>query len=492
VSAGEVVAFGTDGWRGRIGEDYTFANLRRVAAAAALWYREQADGGRRGVVIGHDRRFAARDFALAAAEVLAAHGVPVYLTADATPTPVISQAVLAQGAAGAINLTASHNPPTDLGFKVRDATGAALAPAALAELEALLPPPGSAPPRRDLAEAIAAKQVRLFDPAPAYRDYVAGHLDLGAIARAGLRVAYDPMWGAGIGWLPWLLGPGATTRFLAIHDTPNPAFPEMLRPEPIPPNTDALSRHVRAVQADIGLANDGDADRVGVTDERGSFIDQLQVYGLLAYYLLEVRGERGAIVKTLSTTSMLEVLGRKYGVPVHETGVGFKYVGPKMLETDALLGGEESGGFAFRGLPERDGLLVNLALLDLMRRTGRTPSGLVAALYEAVGARWCYDRVDVRFPAQERDAVRARLEAAEPREIAGLPVAEVDRRDGYKFWFPDRGWLLIRFSGTEPLMRVYTETPQADKVAAILDAGLALAGVTRPDAAAGANGAGHG
>jgi phosphomannomutase len=480
MSVPEVVKFGTDGWRGRIGDDYTFDNLRRVAAAAAQWYRDHADGATRGVVIGHDRRFAARDFALAAAEVLAAHGVKVWLTAGPTPTPVISYSVLAQAAGGAINLTASHNPPTDLGFKVRDHTGGALAPTALEQLEALLPPPGSAVPRMDIAQAEAEGLVTVFDPAPSYRAFVAGKLDLGAIARAGLRVAYDPMWGAGIGWLQWLLGPGAATRFIAIHDEPNPAFPEMSRPEPIPPNTDALSRHVRSLQADIGLVNDGDADRVGVTDEHGVFINQLQVYGLLAYYLLEVRGERGAIVKTLSTTSMLEILGQKYGVPVHETGVGFKYVGPKMLETDAMLGGEESGGFAFRGLPERDGLLVNLVLLDLMIRTGKTPSQLVQALYDTVGATWYYDRVDVRFPEAERAAVRGRLDAARPTEIAGLSVAGIDTQDGYKFWLPGRGWLLIRFSGTEPLMRVYTETTQGDKVRAILDAGLALAGVDRP------------
>jgi phosphomannomutase len=481
VSAPDVVRFGTDGWRGRIGDDYTFANLRRVAVAAAAWYRDNADGAERGVVIGHDRRFAARDFAVAAAEVLAAAGVKVWLTQGPTPTPVISYSALAQSAAGAINITASHNPPTDLGFKVRDASGAALAPDALAELEALLPLPDAAAevPRQPLAEAIAAERVIVFDPAPAYRAFVAGKLDLGAIAAAGLRVAYDPMWGAGIGWLQWLLGPGAATRFFAIHDEPNPAFPEMSRPEPIPPNTDALSRHVRAIQADIGLVNDGDADRVGVTDENGTFVNQLQVFGLLAYYLLEVRGERGAIVKTLSTTAMLDELGRRYGVPVHETGVGFKYVGPKMLETDAMLGGEESGGFAFRGLPERDGLLVNLALLDLMLRTGKKPSELVQALFDAVGATWYYDRVDLRFAEAERAAVRARLDAARPSHIAGQAVQRVDTRDGYKYYLDDGGWLLIRFSGTEPLMRVYTETTRGDQVRAILDAGLELAGTAR-------------
>lgn len=471
------IQFGTDGWRARIGDGYTFANLRRVAAAAARYYRDHADGAARGIVIGHDQRFLAREMAEAAAEVVVAHGVPVWLTKGPTPTPVISYSVLAQGAAGAINLTASHNPPEDLGFKVRDATGGALAPEALKVLEAAIPAPDTPIDGMELAAALKDGSVRLFDPAPAYRAYVAKMVDLDRIAGAGLRVAYDPMWGAGIGWLEWLLGPGARTRLLTIHGERNPSFPDMLRPEPIPPNTDALARQVRATGADVGIANDGDADRIGVMDEAGGFVNQLQVYGLLAYYMLKVRGERGAIIKTLSTTSTLEILGARFGVPVYETGVGFKYVGPKMLETDAMLGGEESGGFAFRGLPERDGLLVALAILDLMIQTGRKPTELLADYYAEVGGVWHYQRRDVRFREADRAAVRARLDAAEPTALGGVPVARIDRRDGYKYWFADQGWVLIRFSGTEPLMRVYTETPRGDKVQAFLDAGLQLAGV---------------
>ncbi len=475
------IRFGTDGWRARIADGYTFANLRRVAAAAARYYRDECDGATRGIVIGHDQRFLAREMAEAAAEVVAAHGVPVHLTRAATPTPVISFSVGARGACGAINITASHNPPTDLGFKVRDERGAALAPAALAMLEARIPAPGE--PVADavptLADAVADGRVQIFDPAPDYRAFVAERFDLGRIADAGLRVAYDPMWGAGIGWLGWLLGPDSRTQLLTIHGERNPSFPEMARPEPIPPNTDALSRHVRATGADIGIVNDGDADRVGAVDEHGNFINQLQVYALLAWWLLEIRGERGAIVKTLSTTSMLDVLGQIYDVPVHETGVGFKYVGPKMLETDAMIGGEESGGFAFRGLPERDGLMVALALMEMMLETGKSPSALIQTLYETVGAEWYYARDDVRFDPSARAAIQERLADAAPKELAGLAVTSIDRTDGHKFRLPDGGWLLIRFSGTEPLMRVYTETTHDHLVRPILDAGLALAGLGR-------------
>ena len=214
--------------------------------------------------------------------------------------------------------------------------------------------------------------------------------------------------------------------------------------------------------------------------ETGRFVNQLEVFSLLAYYLLEVRGWRGPIVKTLSASSMLEKLGEIYGVPVYETGVGFKYVAPKMLETDAIIGGEESGGYAFRGhLPERDGILAGLMFLDLMRQTGKRPTELLDTLFDLVGPHY-YDRWDVRYPAERRDEIRANVANARPTEIAGFPVERIDTTDGWKFHLGNGGgWLLIRFSGTEPLIRVYTETTREDKVEEILQAGLDLAGVER-------------
>jgi phosphomannomutase len=225
------------------------------------------------------------------------------------------------------------------------------------------------------------------------------------------------------------------------------------------------------------LINDGDADRVGFGDEHGQFIDQLRAYGLLALYLLEVRGERGPIVKTLSTTSMLNKLGQLYDVPVYETGVGFKYVAPKIVETDAIIGGEESGGYAFKGnVPERDGILAGLYFLDFMVQTGKKPSQLIDFLFEKVGPHY-YDRIDTRLEADEKEAIRQRVESAHPETIAGLAMTGVNKLDGYKFNMEDGGWLLVRFSGTEPLIRVYCETTHEDKVQAILDAGLEIAGI---------------
>jgi len=283
------------------------------------------------------------------------------------------------------------------------------------------------------------------------------------------------MWGNGAGWFTRLLG-GGKTEIIEIHNQRNPIFPEMKRPEPIPPNIDVGLRKTVELGADVLLVTDGDADRLGAGDEKGTFLNQLQVYALLAYYLLEVRGLRGPIVKTLSTTSMLNKLGAMYGVPVYETGVGFKYVAPKMTETDALIGGEESGGYAFRGnVPERDGILAGIYLLDMMVRLNMKPSQLIDLLFQKVGAHY-YDRVDRRFTGN-REERQQRIISAKPETIGGLKVTGLDTTDGYKFLLEDGGWMLIRFSGTEPVMRVYTETTQKDRVQAILRDGLRIAGL---------------
>jgi phosphomannomutase len=471
----DIIKFGTDGWRGRIAEDYTFDNVRRCTQGFAQYL---LDAGKTtgGIVVGYDRRFASEHFAAAVAEVLAGNGIHVHLTDGHTPTPVISYAVVAQGASGAVNVTASHNPPTDNGFKVRDEHGGAIAPDGLNEIEVRIPPIEGVN-RLPLAEAEAEGLVRRFDPAPAYLKHLATLIDVEPIQNASLTIAYDAMWGNGAGWLQRILA-GGSTRIVEIHGHRNPIFPEMSRPEPIPPNVDVLLRQVIEIGADVGIAHDGDADRIGAADENGVFINQLQTYGLLALYMLDVRGERGPIVKTLSTTSVLEKLGQIYGVPVHQTGVGFKYVAPKMLETDALIGGEESGGYAFRGhVPERDGILAALYLLDMIVRTGKTPSQLLDWLYDIVGARYYYDRIDTRFPAEMQAVTRQRILDARPTDIAGLAVTGIVTTDGFKYMLEDGGWLLIRFSGTEPIIRVYCETTHQAQVPAILEAGMHMAGL---------------
>ncbi len=473
--AQEIIKFGTDGWRGHIAEDYTFANVRRVAQGFASYLLAQGKAGE-WVVIGHDKRFRSEDFARAAAEVLAGNGLRVWLTEGPTPTPVISYAVVAQKAVGAINITASHNPPSDNGFKVRDEHGGAIAPKGLQEIEARIPATEAEVKRMDFATAQEKGQIRFFDAAPAYIEHIQSLIDLQPIKDAGLTVMVDAMWGNGAGWFPRLLA-GGKTRVIEIHNQRNPIFPEMKRPEPIRPNIDAGLRAAVENGADILLINDGDADRVGFGDENGEFIDQLRAYGLLAYYLLEVRGQRGPIVKTLSTTTMLNKLGQIYEVPVYETGVGFKYVAPKMLEVDAMIGGEESGGYAFRGnVPERDGILAGLYMLDFMVQTGKKPTQLLADLFAKVGGAHYYKRIDTPFSGEKQEKID-RILAANPQTIGGLKVTERITIDGYQFRLEDGGWLLIRFSGTEPILRVYCETTHADKVDAILEDGLKIAGL---------------
>ena len=468
------IGFGTDGWRGVIAEDYTFDNVRRAAQGFASYLLEQNRQGQ-WVVVGHDKRFASENFAAATAEVLAGNGFNVYLTDGATPTPVIAYAVVDKKACGAVNITASHNPPTDNGFKVRDEHGGAIDPQGLKRIEALIPDSVEEVKRLVLNEGMRDGKIVMFDASEAYIVNLQKLVDLQKIKDAGLTVMVDAMWGNGAGWFPRLLN-GGKTKVMEIHNARNPAFPEMKRPEPIRPNIDVGLKATVENHADVLLVTDGDADRCGIGDEKGEFINQLRVYALLALYLLEVRGERGAIVKTLSTTTMLNRLGQLYDVPVYETGVGFKYVAPKMMETNAMIGGEESGGYAFRGnVPERDGILANLYFLDFMVRTGKKPTELLKMLFDKVGEHF-YDRIDTPFTGDRQSREQLILNA-KPQTLGGLKVTGLDTTDGFKFKLEDGGWLLIRFSGTEPIMRVYCETTHQDKVSAILQDGLKIAGL---------------
>lgn len=468
------IVFGTDGWRGYIAENYTFENVRRCSQGFATYMLKQ---GKKGdwFVVGYDKRFHSENFARAAAEVLVGNGLKVYITEEASPTPVIAYSVIDKKASGAINITASHNPATDNGFKVRDYHGGAIDPDGLKEIESYIPDDDSGIKRMNADEAVSNGFLRMFDPAPAYIEHLKELIDLKPIQKAPLKIVVDTMWGNGAGWFTRLLN-GHKIKIHEIHNVRNPIFPEMKRPEPIPPNIDVGLQVTLKEKADALLITDGDADRLGLGDEKGGFVNQLRVFGLLAYYFLEVRHERGAIVKTLSTTSMLNKLGKIYDVPVYETGVGFKYVAPKMLETNALIGGEESGGYAFRGnVPERDGILAGLYILDMMVRLGKTPSGLIDVLFKKVGPHF-YDRVDRAFSGDRQTREKSIL-AANLSTVGGLKVTSLDTTDGFKFNLEDGGWMLIRFSGTEPIMRVYCETTREDCVQDILKDGLKIAGL---------------
>src|SRR5438132_4252617 len=470
-----MIKFGTDGWRAIIADEFTFANVRACAQATARYFLD-AGVASRGIVVGYDTRFASEEFAAAVAEVLAGNGVAVQLCDRAAPTPVLGFNIRGLKAEGGIVITSSHNPALYSGFKVRTEQASAAAPEILAEIEARLPEALSgAVGRMPMDEAKGKDLVRTFDPRADYLRHLSELVEIERLREAGLRVVVDPMHGAGAGYLRELSAAGRAEA-IEIRSERNPAFPGMHNPEPIARNLEATREAVVQEHAQVALATDGDADRIGVMDGRGQFVDQLRVFALLTYYLLEVRGLRGPIVKSVTTTSMVQRLGELYGVPVYETGVGFKYLGPKMIETDALIAGEESGGFAFRGhLPERDGILSGLYILDLMARRGKSLPELLEEVFAKVGPHY-YDRIDVTMTPAERDRIAALLPGLQPQAIDGLRVTGYDRTDGLRFLLEGGAWALIRLSGTEPLMRIYTEVREGEQVQPVLQAVRELTG----------------
>ncbi len=468
------IKFGTDGWRGIIAEDFTFDNVRICAQAVAEYLRQ--DGfDKRGLVIGYDTRFASEDFAAAAAEVMAGNDIKVHLCLKPAPTPVVSFTVPATKSAGAIVITASHNPGSWNGFKYKSQNGVSAPEKLISRIEeniASLTRRGLKVKRLALDRAIKRGLVDYVDPSPVYFEHLSRLVDTEKLRRQKLNIMVDSMYGAGIGYFKSVLQ-GGNLKITEINGERNPAFPS-IQPEPIARNLTRLSRSVVARKASVGLATDGDADRIGIIDERGRFLTQHQVFGLLCLYLLEVRGERGVIVRTLTSTMMLSRLGKLFGVPVYETPVGFKYVAPLMMKKKAIIGGEESGGYGFRGhVPERDAILAGLYFLDLMVETGKTPSQLVDYLYSKVGPHY-YDRRDFHISVAKHQAIARRLSSNPPATVAGSTVTKMDTTDGFRFLLGNESWLLIRFSGTEPLVRVYAEAESLKRTRQLLDGGEKL------------------
>ncbi len=449
----------------------------RACAQGVADYLKQAGSASRGLIIGYDTRFASEDFASATAEVIAGNGIKVYLCPRVTPTPVISFGVIKRKVGGAVIITASHNPASWNGFKYKTEFGSSAPPEVTLQIENNFSRARTTGKieRMPLAEALRQGLVEYLDLAPIYFDQLTELVDLDELRQARLKVVVDPMYGAGAGYFKVLLEGGAI-EVVEINSEHNPLFPG-IQPEPIAANLAKLSATVKRRGASVGLATDGDADRMGIVDEKGVFLTQLQVFALLCLYLLEIRGERGPIVKARTTTSMVYRLAEIFSVPVYETPVGFKYIAPIIMAKDALIGGEESGGYAFRGhMPERDGILASLYFLDLMIKTGKTPSELIDYLYSKVGPHY-YERVDVEFPAEERQTINNRIQHNPPGTIDGVKVVKSDTADGFRFILDDGTWLLIRFSGTEPVLRIYTETDSLARAKRLLELGRELAGV---------------
>ncbi len=467
------VRFGTDGWRAIIADTFTFANVRACAQATAEHFRD-TEGIGKPLIVGWDTRFLSEDFATDVARVLTANGFNVELADRPAPTPALSWRVIEAGAGGGVMVTSSHNPASWNGIKIKPHYGGSASPEIVSDIERRVPAIIDDPSRVRFPGK-DAPPIRHFNPLPGYLSALRKKVDCDRIRSAGLKIAHDAMFGTGAGLLEALLDGGAT-RVEGLHTERNPSFPGIRAPEPIDANLGELVSRLGAGGFDVGIANDGDADRLGVVDESGTYVDQLRTFALLVNHLLGSRGLRGDVVKSVTTTEMAGILARHYGVECIETPVGFKHIGPVMMERDALIGGEESGGYGFRGhLPERDGVLAALYLLDYMAVSERRPSELVEDVFAITGPHF-YKRVDIELEPGANAAVSTSLDAARPDRIAGIEVKSSDRTDGWRFML-DEGWLLFRLSGTEPLLRIYTEVRDEALVEPLLEEGRRLAAV---------------
>jgi phosphomannomutase len=472
-----VIKFGTDGWRAVIAEEFTFDNVRVCAAAVARHFKHQMPPGGE-LVVGHDTRFGSREFAIAVVEVVTAAGIPAILLDGAIPTPVVSYTIVKQSAMGGVVITASHNPGDWNGFKYKSQEGGSASPLLIENLERHIEEIETdvKPLRLSLEEAESKGLLRRVDPRSSYISHLNDLVDVKSIRNAGLVIVADAMHGAGAGYFPELLG-GGSSCITEIRGERNPAFPGMSQPEPVAHNLEPLFTSIKEQGAQVGLALDGDADRIGASDEDGRFITPLQVFALLALYFLEIRGERGPIVKSLTSTAMLYRLGELYQVPIIETPIGFKHIGVAMLEHGALMGGEESGGYGFREhIPERDGILSGLFLLDMMVKTGKSLSQLLQWLYQIVGPHE-YIREDIPFSDSRRQELLRRLENVSPSQLAGFNVEGRDVTDGLRFSLTGGAWVVIRFSGTEPLLRIYAESESQEQAGQLIKAIRVLAEV---------------
>jgi len=452
-----------------IGDDFTFANVRRVAAAIAEYVRKEEKPGRP-LLVGFDTRFLSQEFARSAAEVAAAAGIPVILADRPTPTPAVSYNVVARQAAGAIMITASHNPYRWNGIKFKARYGGSASPAIVRRIEASLHQLGRSGRRAPRTKAAAIETADLISP---YLDRLKSLVHLARIRASGRRFVIDPMYGAARGCLRSLFD-GAGVPCREIHFEHNPLFPG-LNPEPIDPHLNDLRRTVAEGKCDAGLATDGDADRAGAIDRDGNLIDSHKIFSILLKHLVEDLNQRGEVVKTFSTTQMVDKLARKYALPLHITPIGFKHVCDLMLKRDVLIGGEESGGIGLKGhLPERDGILISLLLAEVMADRARTLGELVEELFQEVGPHF-YDRVDLEIDLAKAQRIVRQVGQDKQKAVAGLRISSVDKLDGVKIFFGHSTWLLVRASGTENVLRIYAEAPSRTEVKALLDETVSFA-----------------
>ena len=477
------IKFGTDGWRAVIAEDFTFANVARVAQATAdFWSANPEPGTKRKIIVGFDRRFLSDRFAQITAEVMAANNFAVVLTPEPSPTPAISFAVKAQDAVGGVMITASHNPAIFNGFKLKSYYGGSSDSETCQAVESFLDrnPVKTMP----LAEAIKSGQIKITDVRPAHYAALKKLVDFKLIAKSKLRFAHDALFGVGAGCFDQLLA-DTTCKVTTLNGNHDPFFGG-INPEPVVQNYAASQAFLKRHPHDICLVTDGDADRVGGMDGRGNYMTTHQIICLLLHHLIVNRKGRGfafaktasarplRVVKALTTTSMVDKMCAAYGLPLVETGVGFKYICAEMLKGDVLLGAEESGGIGFAGhIPERDGILAGLMLLELLATEKVSVNRLLAKLEKQFGPH-CYGRIDTHYPLEKRAELMDFLKSHPPAKLLRSPLAGMKTFDGVKFIARDTSWLMLRGSGTEPVLRIYAEARSDAGVQQLLKLGVSL------------------
>ena len=464
------IKFGTDGWRAVIADDFTFANVAKVAQAIADYYQTQL-GEEKGLVVGYDARFLSKEFAQEVAEVFAGNGLYVVLSREDLPTQCISFAIKDRDLAGGVVVTASHNPPKFNGIKIRASFGGSAPPETTEKIETFL---GKNKIKKlSLKEAEKKGLIKREDIIQGYLKKVESFLKKDLIRKARLKIVYDPMFGVGDGFIEKLLTDSGC-EVITIHHKYNPGFGG-LNPEPIEENLEDLKKKVREIGADLGIATDGDADRVGVVDNKGRYLTPHQVFSLLLLYLVEERKMRGGVVKTVSLGYQPERIAKKFALSLDEVPVGFKYVCDKMQEKKVLLGGEESGGYGFQGyLMERDGILSSLLFVEMITKIGKPLSLILDNMEDRFGTSY-FKRVDFEEAGVAKPEMIKKLSSFLPSSLGGIPLREVKTIDGVKFIMEDESWLLIRPSGTEPKVRVYAEAANKVQLNKIIEEGIQLA-----------------
>lgn len=449
------IKFGTDGWRAIIAKEYTVDNVARVSAATAEWLNKNFDNP--SVVIGHDCRYAGELFAETAAKVLAHYGVKVYLAKGFVSTPMVSLGVLKQSASIGVVITASHNPPSYNGFKLKGHFGGPLLPQEVQEVEDLIPDTHGL----DLA-SLSLERVAYVDLESMYVEHAQANFDLAAINNSDLSLAYDPMFGAGKAAVPRLL---PATKL--IHDDNNPGF-HGTAPEPIHRNLLEFSDLIKAGGIDCGLATDGDADRIGLYNSKGEFVDSHHLILLLIHYLVKYKGMSGKVVTAFSCSVKVAKMCAHYGLEHETVKIGFKHIAGIMVKEDVLLGGEESGGIAIKGhIPERDGIWMGLVIWEYMAKTGKSLEDLIQEVYAIVGA-FAFERIDLHLEEDKKQSIVANCQNGVYKQFGDLEVARIETIDGFKYFFDADTWVMIRPSGTEPVLRTYAEAATQEKAFEIL------------------------